>query len=125
METEQEATFGTPPPPPPPPPPREIDEASETLVKAEDEEESMEDIEPHSVDAIGTSLSLSDLKRKREELGEDVVMDEEFTESMAKKVKEQESVLSPKINGIHKSEDRKMADVTETGMNGIMAKTGF
>ena len=68
-------------------------------------------------------MSPSDLKRKREELGEDMVMDEEFTESIAKKVKGAGRESSPKINGIHKSEDLK--NVTETGTNGVMAKPAF
>ena len=95
------------------------------LVKVEDEEESMEGVKPHAIDVIGTSVSPSDLKRKRAECDEDAVMDEEFTESMTKKVKGAEIEASPKINGIHKSEDLKTADVTETGMNGVMAKTAF
>jgi hypothetical protein len=83
----------------------------------------MEDVK--AIDDMGTSVSPSDLKRKREERGEDSIMDEEFTESMIKKVKGTENEPSPKVNGIYKSEDFKPTDVTETGMNGVMAKTAF
>lgn len=85
----------------------------------------MKDVKHHFVDSMFTSMSPADLKRKREELGEDVVMDEEFTESITKKVKGAESEPLPKTNGIHKSEDFKSADVSETGMNGFIAKSAF
>jgi hypothetical protein len=88
----------------------------------EDEDESMEDVKPYAIYAMGTSVSPSDLKRKREERDEDAVMAEEFMESMNKKMKGTENKPSPKINGIHKSENLKTADVTETGMTGSWPK---
>jgi len=124
METEQGVTFTTPPPPPPPPPPRETEEASEILVKVEEEDESMQDVKPHIIDSMGPSVSPSDLKRKREERDEDAVMDEEFPE-MTKKMKGTENGSSPKINGIHKSEDLKTVDAMEKGLNWAMAKKAF
>ena len=123
METEQIDAFQTPPPPPPPPPPRETESASETPVKAEDLDESMEDLKLSTDDAMSSSASLSDLKRKREEVSEEAIKSEGYAENAAKKAKGAESVSSTKINGIHKAEDSEMADPAETGVNGIEAKT--
>lgn len=117
METEQATTLAT---PPPPPPPRETEELLETLVKVEDLDEVVEDIKLPTVNDVATSLSPSELKRKREEVNEDGVKGEEFTEKVAKKVKGAET-----INGIHKSKDLEMADETGMGLNGGHDQNGF